>query len=395
MGYQETYLAKEHIRMGHNVLVIASNRYGKRRGASLESREAPTGLSTEYGIRVLRLPILFELPTEWADPWLKGLVPAIREFSPDIVHAHGILSFSNVRTALAKEKIGYGLVIDCHRAFFNVFHPHEGKIKRYLKVIYYKLAGMSLGRITVRKADAFVAIGDPEKEFTKWFFGPLAPDDIPIIHLGADHERFQFNAQAREQIRNEMGWREGDIVLGHAGTINQKKGIESLQTALGKLPHEQQSKIHLHLVGNITGQYEAFLDARHKELKLESELIISTFVPIDELARIMSAWDIGIWAGDISNTALEAMAVGLPIIASKTTYTESIIEKYDAGFLVERENIQELSAALSKLVSKNELRKQKAVNAREAIDNDLNWQKISTKFIELYENILSTREQPL
>ena len=114
MGYQETYLAKEQTRMGHDLLVITANRYGRRPGAILGTREASAGFSEEDGIKVLRLPILFELPTNWAYPWLRNLIGAVQDFSPDIIHCHGVLTFSNIRIALGKKKMGYVLVVDNH-----------------------------------------------------------------------------------------------------------------------------------------------------------------------------------------------------------------------------------------------------------------------------------------
>jgi glycosyltransferase involved in cell wall biosynthesis len=394
MGYQETYLAKEHTRMGHDVLVIASNQYGKRRGASLGSREAPTGLNDEGEIQVLRLPIIFELPTEWSDPWIRGLVSAIHEFSPDIVHCHGILSISAVRAAVVKKQLGFGLVIDSHRAFFNVFHPNETRLKHFMKVVYYKVSARTFGRILVNRADAFTAIGEPEKEFVEWFYGPIAPKDIPIIRLGADHVRFQHNPEARKRIRREMGWNDDHVILGHAGTIDSKKGIDALLDAIMRLPVEQRKRIKIHLVGNIPDQYFSHLNFRCEDPQMYAEIRMTQFVPIDELVEMMSAWDIAIWAGDISNTALEAMAVGLPLIASRTPYTEYMIERHDAGILITRGDISDLIKALSSLVCDKELRNQKGVHARLAIEEDLNWERISSDFIELYEKILKNKEQP-
>lgn len=393
MGYQETYLAKEHTRMGHDVLVIAANKYGKRRGTSLSSREAPIGLHQEYGVQVLRLPVRFDLPTEWAEPWLKGLSQAIRDFSPDIIHAHGILSFSNVRAALLKKRGGFGLIIDCHRSFLNVFHPHEDWLKRTLKTIYYKGFAMTFGIIHAQRADAIVAIGEPEKVFAEWFFGSFSTTKIPIIRLGADHRRFQFDSESRTHIRQEMGWEDDDVVLGHAGYIDQEKGVDTLFDAIPHIPRDKRGRLRIHLVGNITGKYLSHLQLRSSKLDIASQLHITPFIPIEELIKIMSAWDIAIWAGLISNTALEAMSMGLPIITSRNPYTEYMVEKYDAGAIIEMGNSSDLAYKLHELVDDEALRRQKGQNARDAIIHDLNWEKISSDFIELYEKIIRSRDR--
>lgn len=387
MGYQETYLAKEQTRMGHDLLVITANRYGRRPGAILGTREAVTGFSEEDGIKVLRLPITFELPTNWAYPWLQNLIGSIQDFTPDIVHCHGILSFSNIRASLGKKKMGYGLVVDNHTSFFNVFNPDETRFKRSLKKIFYKGVAQTFGRILARQVDALVAIGEPEKDFAKWLFGSLAPEDIPIIRLGADHVRFRYLPEARERIRAEMGWSTDQIVLGHAGTISSNKGIDTLLEALTLLPLEQKRRICIHLVGKISDKYLPRLEAQSAELGLDSNLFYSHFIPPEDLSAMMSAWDIAVWAGDITNTALEAMAVGRPLITSRTPYTEYIIEQYKGGMLIGRNDTGALVNAISILIEDEALRLQLGKNARYTIEHDLNWEKISTEFIKIYEKI--------
>ena len=387
MGYQETYLAKEQTGMGHDLLVITANRYGRRPGAILGTREASAGFSEEDGIKVLRLPILFELPTNWAYPWLRNLIGAVQDFSPDIVHCHGVLTFSNIRIALGKKKMGYVLVVDNHTSFFNVFNPDETLLKKTLKKIFYKVAAQTFGRILTHQADAIVAIGEPEKDFAKWLFGSLAPEDIPIIRLGADHERFQYIPKAREHFRHEMGWSADQIVLGHAGTISSNKGIDTLLEALSQLSQKQRERLCIHLVGKISEGYLARIEAHSEKFGLDSNLFYSQFTPPEDLSRMMSAWDIAVWAGDITNTALEAMAVGRPLITSRTPYTEYIIEQHDGGLLVGRNDTNALSAAISILTEDEALRLQMGLNARYTIERDLNWEKISAEFIKLYEEI--------
>jgi len=389
MGYQETYLARVQTQMGHNVLVIASNRYGKRRGASLRDRKTPSGLHQESGIQVLRLPVRFEMPTEWAEPWLIALEEAIRDFTPDIVHSHGILSFSNIRTAKQKKSQEFGLVVDCHRAFFNTFHPYESKLKQTLKRFYYLAAGRTFGRIITTNADEIVAIGEPEQSFANWFFGPGRVGHIPIIPLGADHELFRFSLQSRHDIRSKMGWSKENIVIGHAGNITPSKDIELALQAVACFPSAEKERTILHLIGNVSSPYQLHLEQLSRTLGLESSVYFTNFVPTEELSRYMSAWDIAAWPGDISNTALEAMAVGRPIIASRTSYTEAIIDHFEAGLLFDRSDLVQLSSALLSLVESHDLRNRLGTNARKAIESRLNWKSISKEFVDLYSQILN------
>ncbi len=388
MGYQETYLAKRHTEMGNDVLVITANRYGRKPGSILGTREASTGLHEEEGIKVRRLPVAFELPTFWAYSWLKGLRQALADFSPDIVHCHEILSFSHVRAAMMRKRLGYRMIVDNHSAQFNVFYPDESRPKKVLKTVFQQGAARSFGRIMLREVDAVVAIGEPEREFVSWLFGPFAPEHVSIIRLGADRRRFSFRADARTEIRRANRWDADTVVLGHAGTITPEKGIGELLAALTQLPADLRSRAQVHLIGKIADDYLPRLEADIVAQGLLNQVMITEFVPADELANYMSAWDVAVWPGDISNTAIEAMAAGRPVIACRTPYTEYMIERYDAGLLVPRDDTNALAQALARLIDDDSVRLQKGKNARQAVDSDLNWDRIADQFIDLYEEIL-------
>ncbi|MBN1121766.1 MAG: glycosyltransferase family 4 protein [Anaerolineae bacterium] len=388
MGYQETYLAKRHIEMGHDVLVITANRYGRKPGSIVGTREAPTGLHEEEGIKVQRLPVAFELPTFWAYSWLKGLRQALADFSPDIVHCHEILSFSHVRAAMMRRQLNYRMIVDNHSAQFNVFYPDESRLKKMLKTAFQQGVARSFGRIMLREADAVVAIGEPEREFVDWLFGPFAPEHVSIIRLGADRRRFSFKADARTEIRRANHWNADTVVLGHAGTITLEKGIGELLAALARLPENFRSRVHVHLIGKIADDYLPRLEADIAAQGLLDQVTITAFVAADELADYMSAWDVAVWPGDISNTAIEAMAIGRPVIACRTAYTEYMIERYDAGLLVPRDDTNALAQALTQFINDNSVRLQKGKNAQQAVDSDLNWDKIAGQFVDLYKEIL-------
>jgi glycosyltransferase involved in cell wall biosynthesis len=388
MGYQETYLAREHVGLGHDVLVIAANRYGRRPGAILGSREAPAGFAVEEGIPVRRLPVVFEMPTVWAYPWLKGLPEAIIDFKPDVIHSHGILSFSNVRAARLKKQLGFVYLVDNHTSMWNLVHPWESGFKRVLKRVFYRIVAGTAGAALSHNTDRFVAIGEPEQDFVRWYLGKNAPADIPIIRLGADQNRFKFDPQARQQIRKEKGWSDDQVILGHGGTIEEDKGIEDLLAAISRLAPGLRSRILIHLVGRIPEDYLPRLEAKAAETGLADQLIIGDFYTPDEFARVMSAWDVAVWPGDISVTALEAMAVDLPLIAYRYPYTEYMVEKYDGGTLFERGDIGALSEIVSTYVSDPALRREKGQGAREVIERELNWHAIAMKFVEQYTALL-------
>ena len=123
MGYQEYFLAKEQVKMGHKVYIVTSNlyfpfpNYEQNFQNILGPRKFNVGNKNIDGIEVLCLPIYFEQPGKRV--MLKNLKEKVFGIKPDLVIAHGEYSFFNLQVYYWKKKLKYSLVIDSH------CHPHD------------------------------------------------------------------------------------------------------------------------------------------------------------------------------------------------------------------------------------------------------------------------------
>lgn len=390
MGYQETYLAREHQALRHEVIVITSDRPARWLSHAATGIHLRAGYSIEGGIQTHRLPVWFEAPTKIGYVWMRGLKSALKQAQPDVVHCHDILSFTAYFAALWKKELGYTLVYDNHRAAFNTYQPEKHPLVIASQKAAYQTFLHTLGRQIQRNADAFVAIGEPEQKYLCELY-QLDPTAVPILRLGADTDRFQFSDAGRRRLRREHRWADETIVLGHAGTLRPSKEIHHLIRAVGPL-RQTGADVRLLIVGNGPLSYMQELHKLTRELNLSDLIVFQEFAALDGLPNLLSAMDVAVWPGDISNTAIEAMAIGLPVVACRTPYTEAIIEKYGAGELFNRSDGEDLGRALHLVVDNTPRRFDMAVRARAAVVNDLNWHRIAAQFIELYT--AKRNEQP-
>ena len=381
IGYQETYLAREHQLLGHEVIVITSNRYARWLRNVADSMNAKVGYSQEEGIPTHRLPVWFEIPTNVGYVWMRGLKHALKHARPDVVHCHDVISLTAFFAAVWKRELGYTLIYDNHRAAFNTYQPEKHSLVIMLQKFAYRIFSRTLGDQIRRSADEFVAIGEPEQEYVCALYG-LERLAVPIVRLGADDRRFHFSGAARRRIREQYGWTDQTVVIGHAGTLRPSKEIHTLLNAMPLL--REVGDVRLLIVGKGAPAYMEQLRKLSKTLNLEDLVIFQKFAPLNELPHFLSAIDIAVWPGDISNTAIEAMAVGLPVVACRTPYTEAIIEKHKAGILFERCDFDGLVEALRLLINDQASRLEAAVYARAAVEQDLNWKSIASQFLQLY-----------
>ena len=120
-GYQETYLAIEQAKLGHDVSVVTSDLnknilYSKSaEKVLLRNINDVCDLYLENGIKVYRLKTRCMILNR---PWIIGLEDVIRSVSPDVVHMHIMFNLSSVRIAVLKLRLrNFRLIYDEHTTF--------------------------------------------------------------------------------------------------------------------------------------------------------------------------------------------------------------------------------------------------------------------------------------
>lgn len=84
----------------------------------------------------------------------------------------------------------------------------------------------------------------------------------------------------------------------------------------------------------------------------------------------------------------EYMSMGLPVILTRYSYSEKIMEKYNFGILVDPENIDEISNAIGYLINNPNKAKEMGENGRRVIREELNWRVEEKKLIKFYKDIV-------
>ncbi|MFA4876129.1 MAG: glycosyltransferase family 4 protein [Methanoregula sp.] len=374
LGYQETFLAKNHLELGHEVHVITSERYNPCLYAKskcipiLGSRIQESGFFNEDGLKIWRLKIIFELHHLL---WMQGLVRKIREISPDLIIVHGVTNLAAIQIALLKKRgTGFKLIYDDHATFVNS------------KSCLYPIFRYFFSAIIINKADAFVAILPATQQFMTKQYG-IPKNKIQIIPLGADKNRFCFSGSARVSTRNELCLQESETVFIYTGKIQPEKNLKLLFDAMNILIKKRICNIKLLIVGDSPDLFINEIKDYAVTLKIDGSIIWHKMVLNKDLKNYYSAADIGVWPYGASASMLEAMACNLPIIISDCSEVTDLVA-YDNGYLFKENNANDLSSKMELLLNKN-LRAEMGEKSRNYIEEQLNWSIISQKFLNLVE----------
>jgi len=370
LGYQETFLCKEHAKLGHEVYMVTSDRCSnetyKTNKHILINRIKGNGFFKEEGISVYRLRT-FELPHF---VWLFGLERTIKYIDPDLIIVHTIPNITAIRLAFLKNKQSkFKLIYDDHM----VFKASISKLS-----ILYPVFKIFISPLIQRKASAFVAVATTCATFMNKKYGiPL--NKITILPLGADNELFHFDDFARQDLRKRY-LVDDEVLFVYAGKIIPEKGPHLLIDAATHMK-KNNNKFKILLVGRGPKDYLNAMKQRITITNNEQYFIWQDTVPNRELYKIYSAGDVAVWPRQCSLSMLEAMAVGLPVIISDgSEVTERL--RWDNGFSFRADDTEDLVRQMEKLLDPV-LRKRMGENGRRKVGNEFNWKFIASQFIEL------------
>lgn len=171
------------------------------------------------------------------------------------------------------------------------------------------------------------------------------------------------------------------------GNIVPNKGMSHILDALYLL---SDMNITLEIIGD--GVEKEKLKDEVVRYRLGGSVKFSGFIPHSEIKIKLSYADIFILSSyneGRPNVVLEAMAAGVPVIASDIEGVRELIKNEVSGFLFEPGNSRELSMRINQLKNDFGLRLRFAKAAREFIvESNLLWPKTGLLYAELYKDIL-------
>lgn len=269
-----------------------------------------------------------------------------RHVRPDVLHAY--LQMTNFIGALVGHAAKVKKVITSRRALGT--HQDRHPYRKWLD----KVANVLSDRVTVNS--------NAVRQDTIFRDG-IAPEKLVLIRNGLDVSRFSEQEGGRDAVRGNLRLGGDEFGIINVGNLIPYKGHADLINALPKVL-EKMGNVRLFLVGEDRG-IQADLE------RLASSLSLSDRVHFlgqrNDVPSLLMAMDIYVMASHeegSSNALLEAMAAGLPIIATDVGGNREALDDGQAGMLVPPHDPDALSLAIRKLLDDDVLRSQVAAKAK-------------------------------
>jgi L-malate glycosyltransferase len=301
---------------------------------------------------------------------LASIAEAVRAKRPDIVHAH------NWSVSV------YGIV---------------GARLGGAKKVIYEAAGRELPegptprqRALMRSlaplVDRFTSVADflSDELRSAW----AAPHDRVItMPTGVDLARIDAVSKASQRAR--FGVPEGAIVVGSLGMIRAVKRIEDLIDAAG-IVARQDPRIVLLAIGNALRIEPEELRARARSVGLGDRFILPGRVEDSHAA--VHAIDVFVSSSEFegrSNAIIEALAAGIPVVATAVGGSPELVTDGENGFLVPPRDVLKLAAAIERLTRDAELRARLSQNAKVGARARYDEREMVRAYSELFRSVAS------
>jgi len=326
----------------------------------------------------------------------KKISEMLDEIKPDIVHLHSIRHHltKSVLTEIKKRKIPIVWTLHDYKEICPNTSFYDGrniceKCKRN-KIHSVVLNQCKKGSLLASIATYFEAIVNGRGIYDDYIDTFIAPSKFlknKFVEFGYDNNKIICLPNPIDTQEINPLFQSNNYFL-YLGRLEKEKGLKTLINGLSKI---EQKKFELKIVG--TGEMEEELKNYVYENHLENIHFLG-FKQGDELIEILEkAMALVIpseWYENYPYVALEGMACGKPIIASRIGGLPEMVEAGINGLLFEAFNEVDLTDKINNFVELNpDEKKRMGQKGRERVEKINHPNKYISEVIKIYDNLLS------
>ncbi len=192
--------------------------------------------------------------------------------------------------------------------------------------------------------------------------------------------------------RKELGLPPDKTIALYAGYLTKRKGVYDLIEAIYKV---QKKCPDLLLVMCGAGPEETALRRLIREKGIENIVHMAGEVEPEQMSKWMQASDLFVLASHtegMPNVVTEAMACGLPVVATAVGGLPGAVGDCEGAILVPPENVDDLEKAIIKVINDNQLRANMQIAARKRAEEQFGGRRNARLILDYLQNIVEEKK---
>lgn len=286
----------------------------------------------------------------------------------DVVHGQDIYSSMALLSIHSAHKRKIPSVLTCHSV-----HKSGG----IWRLVYRPIVS------AMKHANRVIAVSNAAKGFC---VALGVPDDrIEVIPNGVDLSIFNKNVDG-SAMRTKLGVKQKPLVV-TAIRLVKRKGPKHLVNAFSKVL-KTMPNAKLAIAGG--GTEAATLRAQIKKLGMEKSVFMLGKLQREQVASLMAAADVFVLPSLFESfglVLLEAMAVGTPVVCTRTQGALEIVKDGKDGLIVPPGDDDALTEAIARMLSDRQLAKRLVTNGQKTVHEKFSWEKTAKKTLALYRKV--------
>jgi glycosyltransferase involved in cell wall biosynthesis len=310
--------------------------------------------SQEKGFYIHRIPLI-KIRIFGAFFYWYTVLRTIRKIDPDLVHVQSLVSGMPALISKKLLKIPYAVWAQGS----DVYDP-----KGFIKLT---------SRMVIKNADTAIALTNDMKRVMQ----DIYDRDIAVVPNGINIA----------ELSDDPGRKDGAVHGGRilfAGRLTPVKGVQYLIRAMKRV-HDTIPDARLIIIGD--GRERGMLEALSIELGIQKYVQFGGKVPHEKVLSFMHQADVFVLPSlseGFPMVIIEAMACGLPIVASRVGGMPEIITNNTNGYLVEAKDSETIADNIILLLQDEKLRKTISDNNKQLV-RKYTWENVITELEKIYE----------
>ena len=368
-------LAREISELGHDVTIYTTD-LDFSNGANKFNKQLPRIEKFEK-FTINRTHVWFSLKLFFVNTTMSK---EIEKDKPDIIHTIGLRSYQSIIAWRVSKKLGIPLVVSDQGGLTT--HPFLNESGLFLKILY-KIQKIFIKKI-INHASAISAANEYEK---KIFLEFNENSKIEIIRNGVNLKTLI----SKENFRNKYKISNKFILF--VGRFSISKGIKTLIQAFD-LVQNKFPDISLIIMGVDFG-YEKDMEKLIHTLNLSKKIIIIKNPPREDVISaygeseflvLPSQWELS------PLVPLESFAFKKPVISTKSHGIPFTVKDNENGILVEPEEPEQLSKAITRLLFDDKLRNKLGLSGYNFVHEKCNSVSMAKHSLKLYNELLKNND---
>jgi len=276
------------------------------------------------------------------------------------------------------------------------FHFHElypikdesilRKLYIFSQLWYYRFAT----KYSVKRADKVVAVSQNTKKELVSSVG-VEKSKVSVVYHGiSDVFKKPYKPETVKELKAKLGI---DRYILYVAALSPYKNHDKIIRAFHILKEEHHIPHKFVAVGSIPSHSHAsYLRQLVADLNIESEVLFIDYLPHEQLVFLYRGADAFVFPSSCESfgiPVLEAMACGVPVVASNRSSVPEIVG--DAGLIVDPDDANQFANAIESVLFDNELRTS-LINKGFARAKQFSWERTAREMCKIYEELYENND---